>query len=78
LSDEEAISRVRFIKAPRFRAYYFTYICVAALLDKLFEQNEDRLYWFNRLLTEPVTPGQIRDWIEDTAGDALGARSMPF
>ncbi|MCP4549338.1 MAG: hypothetical protein GY835_23030 [bacterium] len=73
LSEEEAAGCVRFIKAPQFRSYYFTYLCGAALLDELFEQNEDRIYWFNRLLAEPVTPGQIRNWIENTAGDSRGA-----
>jgi hypothetical protein len=60
---EEARKSLSFLKAPRNRAYIFTYHYGGALLDALFSAKRDRDAWFTRLLTEPVTPGQIRGWI---------------
>ncbi|MCP4550342.1 MAG: hypothetical protein GY835_28110 [bacterium] len=64
LSEKDAEGCVKFLRAPRFRTYYFTYLCGGMLLDELYERDERRVDWLCRLLTEPVTPGQIRDWIK--------------
>ena len=65
---EEARKTRAFLKARRNRSYIFTYHCGGELLDALFAAappaaKGDRDAWFWRLLTEPVTPGQIRAWI---------------
>lgn len=62
-TPEEARKTLAFLKAPRNRSYIFTYHYGGALLDALFAARGDRDAWFTRLLTEPVTPGQIRGWI---------------
>ena len=62
---EEARKTLSFLKARRNRSYIFTYHCGGELLDALFAARGDRDVWFSRLLTEPVTPGQIRAWIQD-------------
>jgi hypothetical protein len=64
---EEARKTLSFLKAPRNRSYIFTYHYGGALLDALFAAKRDRDAWFTRLLTEPVTPGQIRAWIAGQA-----------
>lgn len=62
-TPEEARKSLSFLKAPRNRSYIFTYYYGGALLDALFAAKRDRDAWFTRLLTEAVTPGQIRGWI---------------
>lgn len=62
-SEEEARKAVSFIKTPLFRSYIFTYRYGGEMLDALFDAKRDRYYWFNRLISEPVTPSQIRTWI---------------
>jgi hypothetical protein len=62
-TPEEARKTLSFLKAPRNRSYIFTYHYGGELLDALFAAKSDRDAWFTRLLTEPVTPSQIRAWI---------------
>jgi hypothetical protein len=62
-TDEEARKSLAFLKAPRNRSYIFTYHYGGELLDALFAAKTDRDAWFTRLLTEPVTPSQVRAWI---------------
>ncbi len=62
-TPEEARKTLSFLKAARNRSYIFTYRYGGELLDALFAAHSDRDAWFARLLTEPVTPGQIRGWI---------------
>ena len=50
-------------QGPAQPSYIFTYHCGGELLDALFAARADRDASFSRLLTEPVTPGQIRAWI---------------
>jgi hypothetical protein len=65
LSVKEARKWVDFLGNPLFRSYIFTYRYGGEMLDALFATQDDRDHWFARLLTEPVTPSQIRSW---TAG----------
>ncbi len=60
---EEARKMLAFLKAPRNRSYIFTYHYGGELLDALFTARGHRDAWFTRLLTEPVTPSQVRAWI---------------
>ena len=62
-SEVEARKAVEFLRTPLYRSYAFTYYHGSEMLGCLFEKG-DRDYWYARLLTEPVTPHQIRHWIE--------------
>ncbi len=59
---KEADKAVEFIRDPLSRSYVFTYSYGGKLLDALFAARDDATQWFARLLTEPVTPSQIRAW----------------
>ena len=65
LATEQEINRsIRFVTAPLSRSYVFTYDIGYDLLEELFT-HVDRDTYFKRLLEEPVTPSQIRQWIAD-------------
>lgn len=59
----EAQKAIDFISNPLYRSYVFTYHMGYDLLKQLFSQG-DRGHYFQRLLEEPVTPSQIRQWIQ--------------
>lgn len=61
--DYEAKRRVTF--AQKYGSYVFTYHTGVHLLRELFARDEGSLYWHRRLLTEPVTPSQVRAWIAE-------------
>ncbi len=61
--EREADKAVEFISDPLSRSYVFNYNNGAKLLDALFAARGNRDDWFTRLLSEPVTPSQIRSWI---------------
>jgi len=63
-SQEEAQKAIDFISNPLYRSYIFTYFMGYDLLEDLFSHT-DRDHYFARLLEEPVTPSQIREWIKD-------------
>ena len=63
-TEQEADHLIRFISNPLDRSYIFTYFEGRELLEELFSRG-DRKQAFARLLTEPVTPSQIRQWIEN-------------
>lgn len=63
-TQDEAQKAIDFISNPLYRSYVFTYYIGYDLLQKLFSQG-NRDQYFARLLHEPVTPSQIREWIED-------------
>jgi len=65
LSTEREIKRlIRFISDPLSRSYVFTYDIGYDLLEELFA-HVDRDEYYKRLLEEPVTPSQIRQWITE-------------
>ena len=65
LSTEKETDRaIRFISNPLYRSYIFTYHVGYDLLEELFSHG-DREKYFARLLEEPVTPSQIRQWIKN-------------
>ncbi len=57
--------RIAFLSDPLYRTYTFNYHYGGKMLDAVFEAKGNCNYWFNRLLIKPVTPNQIRDWIEN-------------
>ena len=63
-TEEEANRAIQFMSGPLDRSYIFTYTAGYDLLEELFTIAERQKY-FARLLEEPVTPGQIRQWIKD-------------
>jgi hypothetical protein len=64
-TEQEADHLIRFISNPLDRSYIFTYFAGHDLLEDLFV-HEDRDAHFVRLLAEPVTPGQVRQWIANS------------
>ena len=63
-SEKEARQTIRFISNPHDRSYTFTYTVGYDLLEELFE-GSDRDHYFKRLMEEPVTPSQVREWIRN-------------
>jgi hypothetical protein len=63
-TEKEAEKAIKFIANPLYRSYTFTYHVGYELLEKLFTR-VDRHTYFARLLQEPVTPSQIRQWINN-------------
>ncbi|WP_027482792.1 hypothetical protein [Deinococcus pimensis] len=65
-SDAQARKSLEFLRHPNFRSYTFTYTAGADLLRPLLK-GEDRHDVFRRLLTEPLTPGEIRGLVTERA-----------
>jgi hypothetical protein len=63
-TEEEAHRAIRFMSGPLERSYIFTYTAGYDLLEELFSLVDQDQY-FARLLEEPVTPSQIRQWIKN-------------
>jgi hypothetical protein len=63
-TEQEAEQAFQFLSNPLYRSYIFTYHVGHDLLKELFSK-ADRDQYFARLLEEPVTPGQIREWIRN-------------
>lgn len=63
-TEKEAEQAIRFISNPLYRSYIFTYHVGYDLLEELFS-HRDRDEYFARLLEEPVTPSQVRQWINN-------------
>jgi hypothetical protein len=63
-TEQEAEHAIRFISDPLSRSYIFTYHIGRDLLEELF-MHGTRDKYFARLLEEPFTPSQIRQWIEN-------------
>ena len=61
-TEKEAEQSIKFISNPLYRSYIFTYHTGYELLEELFSQVNRDIY-FKRLLEEPVTPHQVREWI---------------
>jgi hypothetical protein len=63
-TEKEANRAIQFMSGPLDRSYIFTYTAGYDLLEELFSI-ADRDKYFARLLEEPVTPSQIREWISN-------------
>ncbi len=60
---ENILAMLDFIQSPLWRAYAYTYTYGYWLLDKLFSSRGERVFWFTRLLREPLTASMVREWI---------------
>ena len=65
-TPEEASHSMRFLTNRLFRSYVFNYAVGKALLAPLLK-GPDALGNFERLLSEPFTPSQIRSWLAQGA-----------
>jgi hypothetical protein len=63
-TEKEAEKTINFISNPLYRSYVFTYHVGHDLLEELFAKG-NREHYFRRLLEEPVTPSQVREWIKN-------------
>ena len=61
-TPEEASHSMRFLMNPLFRSYVFNYAVGKTLLAPLLD-GPDALANFERLLSEPFTPSQVRLWL---------------
>lgn len=61
-TEKEAKHTISFLSNPLYRSYIFTYHLGYDLFEELFRHG-DRDRYFQRLIEEPVTPSQVRDWI---------------
>lgn len=64
---QEAVQTLKFIQNPLFRSYIFNYATGRALLAPLLE-GRDAVANFRRLLSEPFTPTQVRQWLDKRRG----------
>jgi hypothetical protein len=62
-TEPEARKLIDFIGDLSRRSYIFTYCWGKRLLKALFALKQDATHWYARLLTEAVTPTQIRQWM---------------
>ena len=63
-TEKESQQTIKFISDPLSRSYIFTYHIGYDLLEELFADGNREAY-FRRLLEEPVTPSQVRQWINN-------------
>jgi hypothetical protein len=67
-TPREVAKGLEFIQSPLWRSYIFSYNMGKQLLAPLLE-GPDAVANFRRLLSEPFTPTQVRQWIADRAAD---------
>ncbi len=67
LRPELIANWMRFIQTPLWRSYVFNYTMGKALLAPLLE-GPDATANFRRLLSEPFTPTQVREWVAERGG----------
>lgn len=63
-TEKEANRAIQFMSGPLDHSYIFTYTAGYDMLEELFAVANRDIY-FARLLEEPVTPSQVRQWIKD-------------
>jgi len=70
LETQDQVARtLRFLQIPLWRSYAFNYSVGKKLLAPLLE-GPDWVENFARLLSEPFTPTQVRDWLAERHGDS--------
>ncbi|NIN66580.1 MAG: hypothetical protein GTO63_18215 [Anaerolineae bacterium] len=67
-TPREVAKGLEFIQNPLWRSYIFSYNMGKQLLAPLLE-GPDAVANFRRLLSEPFTPTQVRQWIADRGAD---------
>ncbi len=60
---ENVAAMIDFIMTPELRSYVFSYTYGYRLLERLFVKHGRPKSWFVRLLSEPVTPRMVEQWI---------------
>jgi len=60
---ENVSAMIDFIMTPELRSYVFSYTHGYRLLERLFAKRGRRITWFARLLSEPVTPSMVEEWV---------------
>lgn len=75
-TPKEAAQTMRFIQNPLFRSYVFNYAVGKALLAPLLD-GPDAVANFARLLSEPLTPTQVRRWLAERK-PSPGATFLPL
>jgi hypothetical protein len=73
-TPKEAGQTLKFLQNPLFRSYIFNYAMGKALLAPLLV-GPDAVANFRRLLSEPLTPTQVRRWVKVT-GEQPGEGSV--
>jgi hypothetical protein len=66
-SPKQVAQAMRFIQIPLWRSYAFNYTIGRELLAPLLE-GPDAVGNFRRLLSEPFTPTQVREWVGERGG----------
>jgi hypothetical protein len=62
-TEQEARKGIEFLSNPLYRSYVYTYNWGKKMLQALFARKQERTHWYARLLTEAVTPAQLRQWM---------------
>lgn len=62
-TEREARKGIELLSNPLSRSYVFTYYWGKKMLTALFALKQEMPHWYARLLTEAVTPAQIRHWM---------------
>jgi hypothetical protein len=70
-TPREVSKGLEFIQSPLWRSYIFNYSVGKQLLAPLLE-GPDAVANFRRLLSEPFTPSQVRQWVAERDGDRVG------
>jgi hypothetical protein len=70
-TPEEVHKAIEFIQIPLWRSYAFNYSMGGDLVAPLLE-GPDRVDNFARLLSEPFTPTQVREWVDESEGGKGG------
>ncbi|WP_110515126.1 hypothetical protein [Herpetosiphon llansteffanensis] len=65
-SEERAQHRMRFISAPLWRAYIFSYFYGEQMISRWFERG-DRVERFGTLLSEQIYPSLLEQWVIEQA-----------
>jgi hypothetical protein len=71
VTPERAAKGLEFFLNPLSRSYIFNYGVGRKLLAPLL-QGPDRVENFARLLSEPLTPAQVRQWLTDRVSTQRG------
>ncbi len=66
-TPQEAAHTLKFLQSALFRSYIFNYAMGKALLAPLLEGSQATAN-FGRLLSEPFTPSQVRQWLATQRG----------
>lgn len=64
-TKDDEVRFLRFLKDPLSRSYTYNYTLGSDLIARFLGRAPDRLQAYRRLLSEPITPAQIRSSLQD-------------